>query len=659
MKPLFNNPFVNCTARDMSYADVMNFWCSPYDCYKINEEDLKLSATPIIIEGARGSGKTMILKHLSYYCQKETYAHQKLLEGVSADKYLGFYFRYSADYSTLFDSLSCSKKYRESLFERYFHLCVGLEIARVLKDLEEEFTETEKQSLFASMSSLLSSQIENSQALIDWLVRSIQRQDETIRRSQFEEAFEPDDKSINSFLFEIIALIQNQIQKLSDVLFIIIIDEYENVGIYQSVINTYIKQMEGSKKYTFRIGVRPEGIKDYLTNVSQEFLQDGRDFIKKQLTVKSDDRTTTYKKFVKDVINKRLRKIPVFLQQNISIDSLLGARENYDWEAKRCVGNRKEHFSEALANKTAAEREMILSTVSDQNPIIEAYFLMRLRRGDSIQLIKQIKDELLNKKETTNTRKYKLDLQDKYKPALLFWLLDIYKTKKMYYSFPTFLYLSCGSIYDFIGLCRTVFDELESDFFEKIETNTCVPYNVQSKASIKYAQSQLEKVRINHDYGSQMFHFVQNMCNLFRYYHKGDLCIRYPETNQFYISGNFESAGVDQEIWRSLLRWGIVVKKTSFQRASLAVNSHAQLYYINKSYYPVFGISCRIRGGFNIGLSNEMWHKMTTSLVEPTTVVRTLSKKKKGKGENARIADSAGNTMPQQLNLFDLEAVHE
>lgn len=63
-------------------------------------------------------------------------------------------------------------------------------------------------------------------------------------------------------------------------MFVIIIDEYENVGDYQRVINTHIKQMEGSNKYTFRIGVRPEGICDYSTNVASEFLQDGRDFIK-------------------------------------------------------------------------------------------------------------------------------------------------------------------------------------------------------------------------------------------------------------------------------------------------------------------------------------------------------------------------------------------
>ncbi len=657
MKALSNNPFVSCTARDMSYADVMNFWCPPFACYRIKEEDLKLSATPIIIEGARGSGKTMILKHLSFHCQKETYTHDKLLDGISADKYVGFYFRYSADYSTLFDSLNCSKTQRDAIFEQYFHLCISLEIARVLKDIENELIEGEKQSLFSSISSLVSCKIDSSQVFIEWLMKNIQKQDESIRRSQYEEPFEFSYTISNLFLFDLITIIQEHVFKLKDALFIIILDEYENVGDYQTVINTYIKQMDGQKKYTFRIGVRPEGIKDYLTNISQEFLQDGRDFIKKQLIVRSDDRTANYNKFVKEVINKRLQKIPIFLQRNISIDMLLGKKENYDWEAKRCVGNHKEHFAGALAGKNELERDIVLSTISDQSPIVEAYFLMRLNRGDSIQQIKQIREELSRNEKTQNTYKYKLDLQDKYKPALLFWLLDVYKAKKMYYSFATFLYLSCGSIYDFIGLCRTVFDELESDFFENIEKSACIPYEIQSKAAIKYAQSQLEKVRINHDYGPQMYQFVQNMCSLLRLYHKGDLSIRYPETNQFYISGNFNNAGVDKEIWRSLLRWGIVIRKTSFQRASLSISSRAQLYYINKSYYPAYGISCRIRGGFNVELSNEMWYKMTTSLIDPIVFVRMQSKNNKKNRTHVDAHQTDNST--EQLHLFDLEVLHE
>ena len=157
-------------------------------------------------------------------------------------------------------------------------------------------------------------------------------------------------------------------------------------------------------------------------------------------------------------------------------------------------------------------------------------------------------------------------MRDKYKPALLFWLIDKYKAKKMYYGFSTYLYLSSGSIYDFIGLCRTVFDELESDYFNNFEDNPQIHPQIQTFAAKKYAESQLDKVRINHDYGPQMFHFVQNLGSLFGYYHKGDLSTSYPETNQFYISGNFDSTGVNKEIWRSLIRWGIVIKKSSYQR---------------------------------------------------------------------------------------------
>lgn len=61
------NPFVECTSRDMSFKEVFQYWCNPFDCYAIDYHTLTTSATPIIIEGPRGSGKTMILKYCLYY----------------------------------------------------------------------------------------------------------------------------------------------------------------------------------------------------------------------------------------------------------------------------------------------------------------------------------------------------------------------------------------------------------------------------------------------------------------------------------------------------------------------------------------------------------------------------------------------------------------
>ena len=653
MRNSVNNPFISCTARDMSYADVMRFWCSPYECYRIREKDLASSRTPIIIEGARGSGKTMILKHLSYFCQKEAFDEGKILDSISSLGYLGVYFRYSADFSSLFDSLNCSKAYREYMFERHFQLSVCMELVKILQDFDIEIDQAEKTSLYASVSELCKCQITNVQSLVAWIKREIQKHDETIRKSQYlniEESFDPWN---NTLSFDLISILQTEISRLKNTLIIIIIDEYENVGMYQRLINTYLKQMEGEKRYTFRIGVRPEGIGDYSTKVSGEFLQDGRDFLKKSLIISSDDRTANYSNFVKNVINRRLRMVPMFSQADITIDNLLGKKENYDKEAQWHVKGKKDHFSEVLMGKGDSEKNEIRDIIGDNNPIVEAYYLMRYKRGESIARIKQIKEEVAAGLDTPDTKKYRLDMRDKYKAALLFWLIDKYKAKKMYYGFSTYLYLSSGSIYDFIGLCRMVFDELESDYFTRFTQDPQIPLQIQTRAAQKYAESQLEKVRINHDYGPQMYRFVQNMCSLFVYYHKGDLGIKYPETNQFYIEGNFDSAGVNKEIWRSLLRWGIVIKKPTLQRASLSVNSKAQLYYVNKSYYPIFGISCRIRGGYNFALTNGLWDEMITSLVDPAIVVKNTNKKLR-KDRIPKEKTVIEDTDTKQLTLFDV-----
>ena len=626
MKHSFNNPFISCTARDMSFSDVEKFWCPPYDCYRLDENALNSSVTPIIIEGARGSGKTMILKHQSFFCKKETYISDNLLNGISNDGFLGIYFRYSADYGSLFDSLICSDQNRETLFNNYFQLCIGIELGKILREIEDEVSSKNKCDLYSKLSSLCGVEICSIECFINWAEQQIRTQDTLIRNSQYTRIDDIVDLPLVSFsVFSIIRAVRESIDRLHDVLFIITIDEFENVGVYQRVINTFIKQLDGTNKYTFRIGVRPEGIIDYHTNIGNEFLQDGRDFILARLEVPSGDRSARYRKFVEKVINRRLKTVPAFSQANTTIDQLLGRDEDYTWEAYYHTKGKPLRINEFLDSKYKDDLS-IKQIISDEDPLVALYFTMRINRGANIGDLIQLKRDLENGAESTLTKKYYLDMQGKYKAALLFWLVDKYKAKKLYYGLSTFIYLSCGSIYDFIGLCRTIFDELESDYYNRIENNPQIPRETQSLAARKYATSQLEKVKINHEYGIQMWHFSQNMCNLFSYFHKGDLCTRYPETNQFYIKGQFANSGADREIWKSLLKWGIVIKKTDYQRASVSVNGKAQLYYINKLYYPVYNISCRIRGGYNYALTDEAWNSMIITAVDPSTLVPSKRK---------------------------------
>lgn len=275
---------------------------------------------------------------------------------------------------------------------------------------------------------------------------------------------------------------------------------------------------------------------------------------------------------------------------------------------------------------------------------------MRMKRGLSVEDIIQTKHDIAFGDETELSKKYNSDMKNKYKAALLFWLLSVYTEPKSYYSLDTYLYLSCGSIYDFIGLCRNLFDELESDYFNTMERNARIRPKIQTRAAKRYAESQMEKLRINHEYGIKMWIFTRNMCNLFSYYHKGDLCVTYPETNQFYIKGEFDSSGVNQEIWRSLLKWGVVIKKSTYQRASLSENNKVQLYYINKIYYPIYSISCRIRGGYNIGLTDELWGEMLIPNIDPESIIKRGTDKLKSKRNND---DDHMSSQYKQISMFD------
>lgn len=79
---------------------------------------------------------------------------------------------------------------------------------------------------------------------------------------------------------------------------------------------------------------------------------------------------------------------------------------------------------------------------------------------------------------------------------------------------------------------------------------------------------------------------------------------------------------------------------------------------VNKSYYPIFGISCRIRGGFNYALTNDVWDNMITTIVDPATLVKGSTRRKKE--TNGQVKKRSGDDIDKfQMSLFDVEGFNE
>lgn len=658
---IIGNPFVECTSRDMSYQEVFNYWCNPFNCYSIDEYALKNSTTPIIIEGARGSGKTMILKYISYYFQKEAYERNcrnhsvPFFEYLTKMGYIGVYFRYKDDFDVLFNTLNCSHHSKEHLFSYYFELYIILEIINILRDIEDhEQNASSWKKLTSSLSVLFAHECQSLFECAEYICEKIQEIDNWVRRSRYIEQAENKLSSLlhNSYTIkEICEIIQRDIFQFHNTKFLIIIDEYENAGKYQTIINTFIKQVDHTSNLSYRIGVRPKGIISYETKIGSEFLQADRDYLLFPFNIKS---MSSYKEFIKNVAKQRLLKNEFFSSLNlVDISKILGTRENMDSEALGVAKSRTKHF-EPLKKKYADYNSIVESLRNPDKPLMEMLNILWALRGIDPQCIKSamISFEKGDYKysDTELVQKYKLDYTDKYRYQLLLVLLGIYGQPKKYYSFNTFAYLSSGVVNDFISLCRNTFYLLDESYYNTAYNSPCIPIATQAKGAENTAIEQMDKIKLCKDHGMEMYTFAMNLGNYFKMLGK-DIMSKYPETNQFAFENeiDIEQRPLLQEVYSALIKWGVIIRKPRIQSISIGKRKGV-LYCLNRVLCPIFSIPYRTRGGYNFIISSNLFETMLYESME--------AKQIEDKNKKIKQMDTKPTTPPkvsgQQISIFEV-----
>jgi hypothetical protein len=658
-----DNPFTQCTARDMSYKEVLAYWCDPFNPYKLDETELFTSITPIFIEGARGSGKTMILKYISYYCQKDIALannQTNLLEYFKDKNSLGVYLRYKEDFVNMFFSLACSNETKRMLFSYYFELLISREVIQIMNDLLVSCS-LEKNSkiclsLINNFSEYFLKEFLSMEQLIDHINQQLMMLDQWVKNSRYYENSEEELIKIikTGVISNAIKIIRNTVPQLKDILFLIIIDEYENAKEYQKNVNTYIKKVDNTEKITYRIGMRIEGMSRYDTDIGNEFIQVDRDYFLKKLIIIDNN---TYKHFLKVISEKRLIASNFFNAYKITnIEAILGKSESVIDEALNVVHNSpygpSKHFE---LIKKDLYKQALQKLRYPQNPLIEMLNIIWVLRGVSIEETQRQMEEYVTRKDKQNS-KYKRDYIDKYKYQLVFILLNIYKRnqklKKLYYSFNTFAFLSTGSVNDFISLCRNTFYQLDKSYYDYIEKEPMIPPVLQTNGAAKTALEQLGKIKANDENGLQMYTFVMNLGNWFSQFHKDPLA-KYPETNQFAFENDadVESQLLPKQCLKSMLKWGALVKKQNMQSISIG-RRKGSIYYLNHIFAPIFNISYRIRGGYNPVLPTELFEQILFNTMEPKDIEKYFANRKKNNIKRNYQKNYQKNNKLVQLSLF-------
>ena len=636
----FYNPFTECTARDMSFDEVEEYWCSPYNAFpKVDEVALHKCPTPIIIEGPRGSGKTMLLKHISYFCQKKHIESDSIITHFSTSGDLAVYFRYKDDFGCLFDSLLCSNDDRSDLFVYYFELFISQEILSIINDLfEESAISLEDANQFAiEFSEIVGIGACSFELLSEELEARIKELDKWVRRSRY--VVQPEDTLRNlitnkNIIKKVCKLLRKIIPEWNNLLFVFIIDEYENASKYQKELNSLIKQVDEKDKLTYRIGVRPNGLTTSETNVGEEFIQNNRDYLLYSMSIPMDNKQMSqYKSFLRDVANKRLQKVPLLVDLGLAnIELLLGKKEVPEEEARNICKKRKNHFQVILGKKYSnkEKEEIYHSLKNEDNPLLEMLNLLWFQRGKKANDINIAMNGYINNNyhiQSTLSYKYYMDYVNKYKFTLLYMLISIYGAQKQYYSFNTFAYLSTGAINDFISLCRNTFYQIDEQYILNMKENKqkFIETKYQTQGAYDTSIEQLNIIKMRNDNGNRMYCFVMNLGNLFREYHK-DLGAKYPETNQFAFSDIIMicEGAESKSILNSLLSWGVIIKKKRLQSLSIGQRK-GEVFLLNKIFAPLFNISYRTRGGFNPILSQKRFLEMSSRTLSPLEIKELLN----------------------------------
>ena len=660
VESIIKNPFVGCTARDMQFEEVKQYWCSPFSLYNLNESELFLSRTPVVIEGIRGSGKTMILKYLSYPVQKEFIADKtpeyrlKHLKRYS----FGSYFRYKDDFCNLIELLDCGQALKDKIFKQYFELFVSREMLQNIIDVYDGKVPHE---MVEAVSDALEFDADSLESVIESINELVGEMDEIINMSLFDDAWQGNIQPLlgtGDYIYNLVSRITENVSEWKNVLFSVILDEYENLGVFRNIVNTLIKQVDETCLLTYRIGMRPAGMeRDNSTRVGIERLQVDRDYILRKL-VFSD--TTEYRKFAVDVSHKRLCSIDIYADNKLTdIGLILGKSEDIDAEAKAVAKGKKQFDLIAKGFKNDKELNKAINVLSNDEKLIEMYNILLVSRGANyVSVGETCKEYLTLRKERRlkdakgMVRKYYLGYGDKYRLALLFLLGAIYGESKWYYSLNTFLYLSSGSINDFISLCRNTFKYMNQDMITDLVKGIPLPVSIQTYGARDTAEDQIRKVAQSNRHGNEMYSFIENLGGAFEEYHR-DPEVKYPETNQFAFTDEIQIRNDEElsEYLIDLINSGVIIRKQNRQLKSIG-QTRGYIYQLSRIFAPLYQFSYRTRGGYNQMITTDLFRKMLKEDVPPIQFI------KKGVEDDSSMDKIEGESNIQ-LSIYDLFEVGE
>lgn len=582
------------------------------------------SNRPCVLIGGRGTGKTTVLRGLSY--QGQYALCKKNISIFDKNTYVGVYFRCDTNHLHSFCGKGISVEEWTKIFAHYFNLIITYEIVEFLtwhKELnDKEELLSEHACKLIAISLHIADDVQNFASLRQALEMAMYR-------------FQAEVNNISdgnmpklSMAGDPIKIITEQARKLSqfrDKYFYLLIDEYENMlDEQQQIINTLLKHIPTS--YSIKIGVRQMGWRVRYTMNKQELVNDPADYVRFDIEeMFTGDTADLFKSFACKVCNLRINELFDGEDNNYAIDKALSNLTIED-EAIRLGVKQHEYYKEVCEFE---DRQGIDLDISPLYKFFLKYW--SITHNDTLEMT--IADYFSNTIQW-NTR------YDNYSYSLLFRIRTGRGSggiQKYYAGWDTFIKLANGCI-------RYVMELVYKSYYLYLQENGDITLpvtpDIQTRAARNVGWKNLTELEGTWKNGAKLTRMVQSFGSIFSKLAKeGDNTA--PEIVQFEIEGE-RSELTDELLSAGVMNLALVRMAANKQSGRASVKEF--MYMLHPIFAPFFIYSFRKKRKMTISDSEFL-----ACVDDQKKAVAEILRKK-----NIRMEDSESDGGVLQL-LFDFE----
>lgn len=490
-----------------------------------------------ILQGGRGTGKTTVLRSLSYLGQAS------MNPGISPESlpHIGLYYRVNPNRTAAFRGEELSIDAWTKHFAHYFNLIVVLEVLQFLRWFNHGAIRPIRapEEVWRNTSAALNlRECQGLEGLFSEVELALHRFEAYINNVGDRSGPE---LSLQGAPIDVLISGLRATGPLQQKNFFILVDEYEKLEDYQQVVvNTLIKQ--SGEHYCFKVGVRELGLRTRETLSPNEHLVSPADF--SLIDVDAELDAERFRSFASDVCNQRLARLSPGDDTILrSVEDLFPGLSEEDEAARLGVAPASERVLARIA-----ERDPALSSELAKRSAFEIYFVEYWSRGSGRDVIDLARECVDQSQEWRNRF-------GNYRYASLFTIKRGKRGIRKYYcGWRTFTLLAAGNIRYLLQLVdRSLSGHLAAGNSLADPVSPDDQTRVAQEIGLK-ALTDLSGLSVH---GAQVTKLQLGLGRLFGQF-AADPVGHTPEVNQFSISRSDELEPEDRSVLSDVIRASVM-----------------------------------------------------------------------------------------------------